>query len=183
MSVIRLCIVVLASCPVSAGAEDFPDYVSRFRQAYCVECHGPQEPKGDFRIDSLEWNLIDGETRQQWDLVRDYVADGDMPPQTASKHPDAAVVKGFVARLEADFARADQISKPGGTPIRRLNRVEYLNTVRDLFGIRMINLPASFPDDASDTEFDTTTTRSAAGERSTSAVTQRSTPGPSCPAA
>jgi hypothetical protein len=39
--------------------------------------------------------------------------------------------------------------------VRRLNRVEYLNTVRDLFGFRMINLPLSFPEDVADTEFDT----------------------------
>ncbi|MFT5465819.1 MAG: hypothetical protein ACI8UO_000915 [Verrucomicrobiales bacterium] len=39
--------------------------------------------------------------------------------------------------------------------MRRLNRVEYLNTVRDLFGFRMINLPLSFPEDVADTEFDT----------------------------
>lgn len=57
--------------------------------------------------------------------------------------------------LGTAFAEADKSAKPGGTPLRRLNRIEYLNTVRDLFGIRMINLPLSFPDDATSEEFDT----------------------------
>ena len=39
--------------------------------------------------------------------------------------------------------------------VRRLNRIEYLNTLRDLFGIREIRLPVTFPDDSSDQRFDT----------------------------
>ncbi len=151
-SLVAMLIALVATPSI---AVDTPDYVAQFAREYCVECHGDARQKGDFRFDQLSWNLIETESRDQWNLLRDYVRDGDMPPKKTSKRPDAATVKAFIERLDQDFARADQTAIPGGTPLRRLNRVEYLNTVRDLFGIRMINLPLSFPEDATDAEFDT----------------------------
>lgn len=144
---------VLVTTPTFAA--DVPDYVSEFTQEYCVGCHGISKQKGDLRIDQLSWNLVETESRDQWNLVRESIANGDMPPKKASLRPDAEAVKQFIGRLDQDFLKADRTAKPGGTPLRRLNRVEYLNTVRDLFGIRMINLPLSFPEDATDAEFDT----------------------------
>jgi hypothetical protein len=153
---VRYLVALLAAFTgTSTVAADVPDYVTKFTRKYCVKCHGTSQQKGDFRIDQLSWKLIETESRDQWDLLREYVADGDMPPKKASKHPDAKTVKQFIERLDQDFAHADQTARPGGTPLRRLNRVEYLNTVRDLFGIRMVDLPLSFPEDATDAEFDT----------------------------
>ena len=132
-----------------------PPPVSEFTKQYCTACHDSDEQKGDFRIDTLPWDLSEVDTREQWELVYDYIADGDMPPKKAKLHPDPGSIETFLAQLDAGFTAADESSKPGGTPVRRLNRVEYLNSVRDLFGIRMINLPLSFPQDVSDAEFDT----------------------------
>ena len=152
----RYLVALLAAfAGTSSLAVDVPEYVTKFAGKYCVECHGTSQQKGDFRIDQLSWNLTETESRDQWDLLREYVADGYMPLKKASKHPEPETIKKFIKRLDLDFAHADQTARPGGTPLRRLNRVEYLNTVRDLFGIRMISLPLSFPEDATDSEFDT----------------------------
>ncbi|MEM7014294.1 MAG: DUF1587 domain-containing protein [Verrucomicrobiota bacterium] len=138
----------------SAFAET-PETVARFAQEFCVECHGAEAQKGNFRIDDLTWDLTNADSRDTWDLVYDYVADGDMPTKKASKHPDTATKQAFLDALDSGFALAAEDAKVGGTPVRRLNRVELLNTVRDLFGIRMIKLPLSFPEDATNAEFDT----------------------------
>lgn len=132
-----------------------PQFIANFTNAYCTQCHGADKQKGDFRIDTLSWDLAATDSREQWELVHEYVTDGDMPPKKAENHPAAADRKAFLAALDSAFSAADANAKPGGTPVRRLNRVEYLNTVRDLFGFRMINLPLSFPEDVADTEFDT----------------------------
>src|SRR5262249_4364541 len=51
--------------------------------------------------------------------------------------PAAQEVESFAKAVDGVFARADRSSKPdpGGVTIRRLNRVEYNNTIRDLVGI------------------------------------------------
>tara|TARA_R110002096_G_scaffold426410_1_gene636086 strand:- start:5675 stop:8095 length:2421 start_codon:yes stop_codon:yes gene_type:complete len=139
----------------SFAADTAPGAITQFTEQYCSTCHNADEQKGDFQIDTLPWDLIDTDTREQWELVRDYISEGDMPPKKAKAHPDEATKQKFLTHLENAFAKADQSAKPGGTPVRRLNRNEYLNTVRDLFGMRMIDLPLSFPEDATSEEFDT----------------------------
>jgi hypothetical protein len=145
----------LALCLCGIVRADQPDVVTNFTREFCIKCHGPDAKKGDFRIDRLSWNLTENETREQWKLVADYVSDGDMPPKKANKHPDAAERVAFLNLLRHEFAQADRNAAVGGTGPRRLNRIEYLNSVRDLFGIRMINLPLSFPADVTSAEFDT----------------------------
>jgi len=132
-----------------------PPQVSAFAREFCIECHSADVQKGDFRIDTLPWSLSDTDTMEQWQLVYDYVADGDMPTKKAENHPDVATKDKFLEALAAGFEKAAQSAEVGGTPLRRLNRVEYFNSVRDLFGMRMINLPLSFPADVSSAEFDT----------------------------
>jgi hypothetical protein len=140
---------------VSAYATPPPEYITRFTAEFCINCHGPDKQKGDFRIDRLLWNLTEAKSHDKWKLVLEYIADGDMPPKKAEKHPGATDQSAFLQSLEADLAQAELRAPVGGTLLRRLNRVEYLNTVRDLFGIRMIKLPLSFPSEATTSEFDT----------------------------
>ena len=147
-------IALLSLAGLPAFAET-PETITQFTQTYCIECHGADKQKGDFRLDTLSWNLTETVTREDWDLVHEYVADEDMPPKKAKAHPNAEERKAFLDALDNAFAEASKEAKPGGTPIRRLNRIEYLNTVRDLFGIRMIHLPLSFPEDSTHEEFDT----------------------------
>lgn len=150
-----LAVVALLSCVAPTFAADTPPSIVGFANDYCVKCHGSSVQKGDFRIDTLPWEFSETDTREKWELVFEYVSDSDMPPKKATRHPDADAKQLFLNRLKTVFAKADQSATPGGTPLRRLNRVEYLNTVRDLFGIRMIKLPPAFPADAANTEFDT----------------------------
>ncbi|MEM9368400.1 MAG: DUF1587 domain-containing protein, partial [Planctomycetota bacterium] len=145
----------LVWCVAPCLANEIPDSVTAFARAYCVECHGAKSQDGDLRLDALPWRLMESEPRERWELVRDYVAEGDMPPAEARKHPSDRRRREFLATLDAAFEAADRQASVGGTPIRRLNRNEYLNSVRDLFGMRMIKLPVSFPDDATHAEFDT----------------------------
>lgn len=145
----------LALCLCGFVRADQPDRVSTFTREFCINCHGSDAQKGDFRIDTLSWDLTDDESREQWELVFDYISNGDMPPKKASKHPRDEQRNALLKMLETGFAQADQSARVGGTPVRRLNRNEYLNTVRDLFALRMINLPLSFPEDATSEAFDT----------------------------
>ena len=59
----------------------------------------------------------------------------------------------FSAEVRALLASGEPES--AGGLVRRLNRIEYLNTLRDLFQIREIRLPVTFPDDPPGQRFDT----------------------------
>ena len=139
---------VAAFLSPSAAAELSADEAFRqqFTSQYCLACHGARNPKAGFRIDAT--------SHEQLTRALDYVAYGVMPPHNAPQPPDAERER-FQAILGDDIGRSAKGSQVGGTLIRRLHRIEYLNTLRDLFGIREIRLPPSFPEDTNSLEFDT----------------------------
>jgi hypothetical protein len=85
---VRYLVALLAAfAGTSSLAADVPEYVTKFAGKYCVECHGTSQQKGDFRIDQLSWNLTETESRDQWDLLREYVADGHRKRRRSIQSP------------------------------------------------------------------------------------------------
>lgn len=117
MAIARVLLVLLASLHF-AGANEI------FFKDHCIKCHGPKKQKGDIRLDTLAPDSDD------WNLVLEVLENGDMPPKKEPR-PDAAALKKAIASLTASLL---QKTEPP-IALRRLNRFEYENTVRDLFGI------------------------------------------------
>ena len=138
-----------AAEPENAGAENTEAFRRRFVNEYCVACHGADNPQAGLRIAAVFREPTGPDAQEQRRRALDYVARGVMPPPKAPRRPTPAERERFAAAL----AGAD--AKAGGTLIRRLHRIEYLNTLRDLFGIREIRLPPTFPEDANSLRFDT----------------------------
>lgn len=123
-----------------------PDGRALFER-YCFECHSADHRRGGFGLDKL---LADRADRPRWEKVWKTVRHEFMPPADADQ-PTAAERRTIARWVErsvfgADPARPD----PGRVTIRRLNRMEYQYTVRDLFGIDL-NLAGELPPD--DTAF------------------------------
>ena len=124
-----------------------------FLEAHCVGCHGGSEPQADLDLARAEARA--GET---WLQVLERVELHEMPP-SSEPGPSAAERRAFVARLTGALERGrascptDSID-PGRPVLRRLNNVEYENTVRALFGLEF---PATsfFPRDGAGYGFDT----------------------------
>jgi mono/diheme cytochrome c family protein len=76
--------------------------------------------------------------REIWERIVAKVQSGEMPPKGMPR-PDAARVQALVAYVDAEFDRADRATTPdpGRVTARRLNRYEYVNTVRDLLGVEL----------------------------------------------
>lgn len=138
----------------AAIAAPMAGFGNEFVGEYCVACHSGSEPKGGFRVDSAD-PAADAESRQQWQRAADYVSKGVMPPADAPQ-PSRTERDRFADRIIAALAGEDT-SGAESVLVRRMNRIEFLNTVRDLFGIREIRLPVTFPDDSTDQRFDTMT--------------------------
>ena len=128
-------------------ASDFSKHVAGFVQKHCVHCHGEKEPKADLALHSFRDEAAVLKSRQQWQAVVDMVELGEMPPKERPR-PAGEEVAAFLKTVEAMFERADRDAKPdpGHVTVRRLNRTEYNNTIRDLVGVDF--LPAEdFPSD------------------------------------
>ena len=116
-------------------------------QKYCVSCHGGKKPKGDLALDTLPTDF--GANGAAWNGVLERLIDQTMPPKGKSQ-PNAAdskIVRDWItAGLNAYQQERSQTQ--GRTGLRRLNRVEYENTVRDLLGVD-IDLKEPLPVEAS----------------------------------
>lgn len=134
-------------------ASELPGAVREFIQANCVSCHDTETNKGGLDLTALRDDPADAAAFLQWVRVHDRVCDGEMPPDV--KLPDEDRDR-FLRPLRNALTAADraQREKSGRTAIRRLTRVEYENTVRDLFDMPGIVLQALLPPDSSVNGFD-----------------------------
>ncbi len=113
-----------------------PEPISPFLTRYCTACHSGPKPKADLDFGSFpdEASLL--RNRKLWARVKDYVEQGDMPPEDKPQ-PSQDEADKFVAWIDSALSKVDCTSQtdPGRITIRRLNRAEYNNTIRDLVGV------------------------------------------------
>lgn len=133
----------------ASGAEWTPQLRS-FLAKYCFECHDTDSAKGDLNLETLSTNLASGDRMRQWTSIHDRIARGEMPPKDAPQPPSADRDRNRML-LASLLTEADRARRP--VALRRLNRVEYENTVRDLFGIEVF-VKQMLPEDGSAHGFD-----------------------------
>ena len=130
--------------PVSDAA-GFAQIVQPFIRDHCVKCHGPEKQKGKLRLDTLPMNFADPAVTSKWAEVVNSVNSHEMPPED-EKQPAPAAAGRFAQWLEAALARGEIAKRSTRVVLRRMNRAEYNNTIRDLVGVDF--QPADkFPED------------------------------------
>ncbi len=107
-----------------------------FLNKHCVACHGPQKKKADLVLHVYKDEQALLKDRNTWHKVLRVLQQGEMPP-AGRPQPPLEETERFTRMVTALFDRADRTGKrdPGRVTIRRLNRVEYNNTIRDLVGV------------------------------------------------
>jgi hypothetical protein len=103
-----------------------------FFKAHCIQCHGPEKQKGKLRLDTLNWNPKDSHDTETWQAIVDRIADGEMPPEDEPQ-PSADEKTEIVNVLRKRISSVSHHSKK--VLLRRLNRAQYRNTIRDLLNI------------------------------------------------
>lgn len=139
--------IAVAADDSAALANRFVGEAVPFVKKHCVECHGATEPKADLSLaGDLDVKAL-VTRRGVWENVVDMVETGQMPPKDVAK-VDPVEVDKFVTLVKAAFDDADRHAKPdpGRVTVRRLNRVEYNNTIHDLVGVDF-NPAEDFPSD------------------------------------
>ncbi len=132
----------------------FDKSVLSFFAENCYGCHSAKLKSGELNLEEYNTAASLTQDRDKWEIVLLKLRTGEMPPKGMPR-PDATELKAVIQWIEGEFERADRLAKPdpGRVTARRLNRVEYNNTVRDLLGVDL--RPADdFPQDDSGYGFD-----------------------------
>lgn len=104
-----------------------------FLQTYCSSCHGQRRFKGNVTFQFALKAPGSANFRKLWlDSVANVQA-GDMPPEDADKKPSAEERAAFAAGISSLKYLSPR--DPGTFVPRRLNRVEYGNTLAELLGV------------------------------------------------
>lgn len=150
--------LILLAVPHARGVAELPptvapkldDHVGTFLTKHCQSCHTGEKPKGGFSVEKLTPDLDSTANRERWLAALKRVQAGEMPPK-AKPRPAEKDTQAFATWIETKAAAARQAH--GRTVLRRLNRVEYQNTVRDLLGID-VDFQEMLPADSSANGFD-----------------------------
>ena len=142
-----------ASAPDESPADRFSGVVQPILEQYCYGCHGMGSKKGGVSLDNFTDGAVAAQAPELWHGVLKNVRAGIMPPPGKPK-PSDEELKTLENWIKRDAFQADPNDPdPGRVTLRRLNRVEYRNTIRDLMGIDF-RTDEEFPADDSGYGFD-----------------------------
>ncbi|WP_258536966.1 DUF1592 domain-containing protein [Novosphingobium taihuense] len=137
-----------------AIAQDRAAMVEPLLDKYCSRCHNDFDHVAGLSVGDLKASdLVDGRNAEAWEKILRRMATGEMPPHSKPQ-PELAQRAAVVEWL--DSARAQYVAAhpdPGRSAVRRLNRTEYANAVRDLLGVQA-DLARALPPDNSGFGFD-----------------------------
>src|SRR5437762_6925087 len=123
---------------------------------YCVSCHNDRLKTGGLALDTVVAHDV-GQNAEVWEKVLRKVRARQMPP-IGMPRPDEAAYEAAISSLETSLDRAAAVNpNPGRTEtLRRLNRTEYQNAIRDLLAVE-VDVASLLPADDSSYGFDNVT--------------------------
>ncbi len=159
----RLCLLIgltlLLACHSARSAETDAKAALNERhksllQKYCLKCHNAEKPEGKFRVDTLPLEITDNESAERWQKVLNALNSGSMPPADETQ-PANGVKTDFLDDLTNVMTdvRRNLRDQHGIITMRRLNRREYGNSLRELLGVQID--VSELPADTGNGGFDT----------------------------
>src|SRR5262249_24296207 len=124
-----------ASLPVRSSHASAASSLRVILYRYCVTCHNEKLKTAGLMLDALDISNV-GVEPQIWEKVVRKLRAGMMPPPGRPR-PDTATSHALVSWLEEELDRAAASNPNPGSPdaVRRLNRTEYRNVIRDLLDL------------------------------------------------
>jgi len=153
-ALLALALSLTMIAPLAPVAADEPETLDRFQrqvlpllERYCFECHTQENAKGGIALDRFDDQAAAVKDNKTWLRVRDALEGHAMPPGNEPQ-PSSNERNDVMAWIEDDFLAAQCGQHAGSAPmvLRRLNRQEYNNTIRDLLGLDL-RLADDFPAD------------------------------------
>ncbi|MBI3876603.1 MAG: DUF1592 domain-containing protein [Verrucomicrobia bacterium] len=139
--------------PSKSGKVSYEKEVKPLMAKYCYSCHGAEKKKGDLDLHIYTDGASAAKDRKTWEKVLTNVRISEMPP-SGKPQPSLAERETIQRWIEQAVFLVDcEHPDPGRVTIRRLNRAEYNNTIRDLLGVDF-EPAADFPADDAGYGFD-----------------------------
>jgi hypothetical protein len=132
--------------PQTFPADTYPKKVAPLLSKYCGKCHGVERQEAGLALHLFPNVESVMDHREQWGAISEMIDFGAMPPEDQPQPTDEErklIIDWLHSILAYD---CDQEREPGTVTLRRLNRSEYDNTIRDLLGLDL-NLAKDFPSD------------------------------------
>lgn len=120
--------------PAGQAHPDAAHTLQPFLKKHCVSCHSGDNPKAGLSLAAVASAHDVLRKRKSWENLLEMVEAQAMPPEDRPQ-PTAAETQAFASAVRKIFTDYDRTAAPdpGRVTMRRLNRVEYDHTIRDLF--------------------------------------------------
>jgi len=115
-------------------------------ETYCFECHGEEKQKGDMRLDTLHWNMMNGRDAERWHSALNVINLGEMPPKKKPQLKDEER-RELVSWLSDNLQKAAIAKrKDNKSVMRRLTKAQYTNSLNELLEVS-VNFGDVLPND------------------------------------
>ncbi|MCM8530686.1 MAG: DUF1592 domain-containing protein [Lentisphaeraceae bacterium] len=137
-------------------AEDFfAENVKPFLNSYCSDCHSDKKQKGKLNLDPIDGFRANLNSIELWQEIHDLLEEGDMPPED-EKQPTTDEKEKVMTWIAYNIdSKREEMNSAAFTHMRRLNRSEYDNTIRDLLKVDtdLLSPSRNFPVDGKNHNF------------------------------
>ncbi len=120
---------------VLSSPDEFSEQVQPFLKKYCFECHSGDDAEAGIDFSQFETQADVLDEQETWETAVEAIENDYMPPDKATQpaRDEVIAVKDWFKRTV--IRDAELATTPG--VMRRLNRTEYENTVRDLLRLKV----------------------------------------------
>ncbi|MGE9268730.1 MAG: DUF1588 domain-containing protein, partial [Verrucomicrobiales bacterium] len=134
----------------AAAAEQLPIEARYFLEDHCYDCHDSASAKGGLNMEALDFQVGKEENLEAWTHIYDRLQAGEMPPKR-KEQPKADDKAAFLKALAAPLIKTDEqrLAQHGRGSLRRLNRYEYENTLREVLQAPWLQVADRLPVDGS----------------------------------
>ena len=146
--------LMVAPLATLRAADKPPRPISTLIEQNCLDCHDGETKKGALDLTELTFDLTDPKRMERWVQIFDRVEKKEMPP--ANEEMTADDRKALLAALESPLytASAAATAEKGRGPMRRLDRIEFEQNLRDLLELPYLDIRDMLPADRESHHFD-----------------------------
>jgi PAS domain-containing protein len=126
-----------------------------FLEEFCTECHDSTTHKAGLNLETRPLDFSTHKDERLWTAVYDRVKDGSMPPKKADQ--PAQEQRDTLLRMLGGVLQEHSLSrqnKEGRVPLRRLNRTQVEDTLRDLLSLPALEVKELLPEESLVAGFD-----------------------------
>ena len=148
------CGALMVTLAVVTNASEAPPELATLLKTNCARCHNNDTTEGELNLTELSFDLQQSEVRSRWIQIYDRVEKQEMPPKAGSlSRPERDRLMSLLHTPLVTAERAEILTMGRG-PMRRLNRDEFEQNLRDLLQLPHLDIRDMLPADRTAHHFD-----------------------------